>query len=337
MRLLIVAPAWVGDMVMAHTLLQRLVDADPGIEIHVVAPPASAPLALRMPQVQTTHVLEASHGEFSLAKRRALGRRLAALSFDQAIVLPNSWKSALVPLFARIPRRTGWLGEMRIGVLNDWRRLDAARYPLMIERFMALGIDAGAALAAPYPKPRLTVDAERLPQRMMQLGIDTSYPILALCPGAEYGPSKRWPSRHYAAVAAQYINGGGRVWLFGSAADRSVTSAVRELVPMSLRDGVTDLAGRTSLLDAVDLLSVAAAVVTNDSGLMHVAAAMSRPLVAVYGSTSPDFTPPLADNAVVVREPQPCSPCFARECRFGHTDCLTKVQPDRVIATLPAP
>lgn len=335
MRILIVAPAWVGDMVMAHTLVQRL-DEIPGVELHVLAPPATAPLATRMREVRCVHELPVGRGELALGVRRAVGRRLMACRFDQAIVLPNSWKSALVPWFARVPRRTGWWGEFRVGLLNDGRRLPARRYPLMIERFLALATDADADLSQPYPRPCLRVDADRVPELLRALGLATSPRVLALCPGAEYGPSKRWPAAHFARVASHHAASGGQVWLFGSPADRAATQAIVDAVAPPLRDSITDLAGHTRLLDAVDLLSLADRVVTNDSGLMHVAAALARPLIALYGSTSPEFTPPQSTSATVLREPLPCSPCFERTCRFGHTDCLNRLAPERVIAALGA-
>jgi heptosyltransferase-2 len=331
MRTLIVAPAWIGDMVMAHTLIRYLAAT---AELHVLAPRATIALTERMPEVHRAHLLPVGHGEFAFARRRELGRALADCAFDQAIVLPNSWKSALVPMFANVPRRTGWLGEWRIGLLNDWRRLDPGHYPRMVDRFLALGIEPGAPLPEPLPRPHLAVDRIHLPVLLASLGLTVTRPVLALCPGAEFGPAKRWPPAHFAQVAVRHVIDGGQVWLFGSTADREATAAIVAQVTPESRAQVFDLAGRTRLLDAVDLLSLARCVVSNDSGLMHVAAAVGRPLIALYGSTSPDFTPPLSTQAYVLREALPCSPCFDRVCRFGHTNCLQQLQPARVIAAL---
>ena len=333
MKILIVGPAWVGDMVIAHALVRTLRAETHGVEIHVLAPAATASLAQRMPGVAGSTVLPVGHGEFGWGARRRLGRVMRRERFDRAIVLPNTAKAALVPLFAGIPRRTGWRGEWRYGLLNDLRSLNATRYPRMIDRFVALGRDAGAAPGDDL-QPQLTADPGRADALIETLGIDAGGPILALCPGAEYGPAKRWPPPHFAAVAEAHLRRRGMVWLLGSKADAAACSAIVAALPAALRARTFDLSGRTSLLDAVDLLARATQVVTNDSGLMHVACALGVPVVAVYGSSSPDFTPPLSDLARVVREPLPCSPCFERVCPLGHTDCLNRLAPERVVREL---
>jgi lipopolysaccharide heptosyltransferase II len=255
--------------------------------------------------------------------------------FDRAIVLPNTAKSALVPLFAGIPRRTGWRGEWRYGLLNDLRSLNESRYPRLVDRFVALGRDAGAAMPIDDFAPQLTADPRRADALIESLGLDGSDgAVLALCPGAEYGPAKRWPASHFAAVAEAHLTRGGVVWLFGTRADAAVCAAIVDALAVPCRGRAFDLSGRTSLLDAVDLLSRATQVVTNDSGLMHVACALGRPVVAVYGSSSPDFTPPLSGSARVVRDALPCSPCFERTCPLGHTDCLNRLAPARVVREL---
>lgn len=328
MKILVVAPAWVGDMVMSHCLVALLARLE-GRRVDMVAPPATAPLAERMPGVTRCWTLSAGHGELALGTRRALAAQLAAEQYDQAIVLPNSFKSALLPFWAQIPRRTGWHGEARFVVLNDRRRLDPDRYPLMIERFMALALPPGAALPRPYPEPRLLADEGRARALIREFGLADAG-VTILCPGAEFGPAKRWPPRHYAAVARHEVASGREVWLLGSPGDAPACAEIDSLVPA----GVVNLAGRTRLLDAVDLISVADRVICNDSGLMHVACALATPTVAVFGSTSPDFTPPLGPRARVVRHPVPCSPCFARECPLGHLDCLEKLEPAQVIEAL---
>jgi heptosyltransferase II len=325
-RILIVAPAWVGDMVMAHTLVQLLMRRDPSAEIHMLAPSATAPLAQRFMGVASGRVLNVGHGELKLAARQALARELRRERFRQAIVLPNTLKSALVPLWAGIPLRTGWHGEARFGLLNDRRRLEQARYPLMIERFMALGLPPGAPLPRPYPTPRLEVDPDNRRRLLEALELSLSGGVLALCPGAEFGPAKRWPAGHYAVVARRALSEGRQVWLLGSRGDAEVCGAIRSLAP-----GAVDLAGRTTLLDAVDLLSLADHVVCNDSGLMHVAGAVGARVTAVFGSTSASFTPPLGKGASVVSLKLPCSPCFQRRCPLGHLRCLRDLPPSRVI------
>ncbi|WP_054096767.1 lipopolysaccharide heptosyltransferase II, partial [Pseudomonas syringae group genomosp. 3] len=224
--------------------------------------------------------------------------------------------------------------EFRYGLLNDVRTLDKQRYPLMIERFMALAFDKGTELPRPYPQPSLRIDSTTRDAALSKFGLSLDRPVLALCPGAEFGESKRWPAEHYAQVAEASIREGWQVWLFGSKKDHPVGESIRqELIP-GLREESVNLSGDTSLAEAIDLLSCADAVVSNDSGLMHVAAALNRPLVAIYGSTSPGFTPPLADEVEVVRLGLECSPCFERTCRFGHYNCMRLLEPDAVIQAL---
>jgi heptosyltransferase II len=334
-KVLLVAPAWVGDMVMADSLIQLLHEQRRGLEVHVVAPPATAPLAERLQGVARTWLLQSGHGELGLGRRRQLGLALRGQGFEQAIVLPNTWKSTLVAWWAKVPRRTGWHGESRFGVLNDRRLLDESRYPLMIERFMALGLDPDADLPAPYPLPSLHVDEDNQRRLCREFGLHGGAPVVALCPGAEFGPAKRWPAAHYAALARHALAQGRHVWLMGSAAEQSVCEGICALAP-----GAINLAGKTRLLDAVDLLAAADTVVCNDSGLMHIAGAVGTRVVALFGSTSPDFTPPLGSGAGQAGEPAvlslalPCSPCFKRACPLGHHRCLRDLTPAHVLEVL---
>ena len=328
MKILVVAPAWVGDMVMAHSLVSVLHRAR-DVSVDMLAPPATAPLARRMPGVTDTRTLDVGHGEFGWAVRRGMARILGELGYQQAIVLPNSFKSALIPWWAGIPKRTGWTGESRVVVLNDRRRLDPERYPLMIERFMALGLEPGVDLEKPYPLPRLEADPTRGAELRTAHDL-AEQGVTVLCPGAEFGPAKRWPPSHYAALARHEVASGRQVWLLGSPGDVPACREIEQQVSAGLRN----LAGRTSLLDAVDLIALADRVVCNDSGLMHVAAALDREVIAVFGSTSPTFTPPLGPRATVVQNRLPCSPCFQRECPLGHLKCLEDLSPEQIIEVL---
>jgi heptosyltransferase-2 len=326
-RCLIVGPSWVGDMIMAQGLYRALRAQYPEMLIDVLAPAWSGPILNRMAEVNRVIVSPFGHGHFDLVGRRALARDLRAESYDWAIVLPNSWKSALLPWLAGIPRRTGYVGEFRYGLLNMARRLDKTGLPRLVDRYRAL---ADASSAGPGDYPHLTVDPVKQAASLARLGLTLDRPVLALCPGAEFGPAKRWPEAHYAAVAKAKLDQGWQVWLFGSASDRMVCEAI------NLQAGGTcrNLAGDTALEEAVDLLACASAVISNDSGLMHVAAAVDVPVVAVYGSTDPGYTPPLSERARVVRLGLQCSPCFKRECPLGHLDCLVKLEPARVLAEL---
>ena len=339
-KILIIGPSWVGDMVMAQALFVQLAHQYSDVAIDVLAPAWTRPLLARMPQVRQGLDLPLSHGEFGLRKRWHLGRALAAENYDQVIVLPNSWKSALVPWFAGIPQRTGWRGEMRYGLLNDRRVLDKERLPLMVQRFVALALPADSvlpdALPDPMPVPQLRTDPAGVRAACEALGVASEGKILALCPGAEFGDSKQWPAEYYAEVARAYLDKGWQVWLFGSGKDRVVTGQIAALAqtPDAQQPGCVDLAGRTSLAQAIDLLSLAHAVVSNDSGLMHIAAALHKPLVAVYGSTSPEFTPPLTNQVELLHTDIDCRPCFQRVCPLQHKRCLTELFPERVVAAL---
>ncbi len=334
--ILVVGPSWVGDMVMAQTLFKLLLERHPGAAVDVLAPAWAAPVLARMPEVRRAIDMPVGHGRLLLRERRRLGHALRAEGYDQAILLPNSLKSALVPWFARIPLRTGWRGEARYLLVNDRRVLDAARYPLMVQRFAALAFEAGGELPDELPRPALTVDAGNQRRLLAELGLDGGQPLLGLCPGAEFGPAKQWPAGHYAALAERYLQRGWQVVLLGSANDANAAGAIVAAVPEALRPRCVAAAGRTSLVDAVDLLAACRAVVSNDSGLMHVAAAVARPLVAVYGSTSPAFTPPLGERVAVAHIELDCRPCFQRECPLGHLNCLVQLRPEAVVRTLDA-
>jgi len=296
--------------------------------VDVLAPAWSEPLLARMPAVRRALVMPLGHGKFGFWRRRQLGRALRKEGYAQAIVLPNSWKSALVPAFAGIPRRTGWRGEFRHGLLNDLRYLDEAALPLMVQRFLALGCDSPGTVPSVNP-PRLEVSSGAAMQVAAKFGIAGDRPLLALAPGAEFGPAKCWPAGHFAELARQYRDRGWQIMLLGSDRDTTICAAITADI-----GACYDLSGKTSLAEAVDLLSLAGAVVSNDSGLMHIAAALGRSLVAVFGATSPDFTPPLDDNARVIKSDLECSPCFQRVCPLGHHRCMQEQEPTQVIAAL---
>ena len=332
-RILVVGPSWVGDMVMAHSLFQVLARRGPDTRIDVLAPVWSRPLLERMAEVDDTIELPFGHGQLGLAGRWRLGRGLRGRSYQQAILLPNTLKSALVPLAAGVPVRTGWVGELRYGLLNDIRRLDKQRLPMTVQRFVALGLPADPQNPPECPQPRLQVAPESQERALTELRLRRqARPLLALCPGAEYGPAKRWPAEYFGELAASRLAAGWAVWLFGSGKDREVCAQVAARAGLGCRD----LSGATSLAQAVDLLSLADAVVSNDSGLMHVAAALDRPLVALYGSSDPGFTPPLNPRSRVLSLGLECSPCFRRECPLGHLQCLRGISVPQVSQALEA-
>ena len=308
-RILVVAPNWIGDALMAQPLLVKLKES--GATLHVLAPDWVAPVARRMPEVDEVIAVPFRHGAADLGARWRLARALAKRGYDRAIVLPNSWKSALVPFLAGIPRRAGYVGEMRYGLLNSTLPNSKSPMPVHYARL------AGGEPAASLPQPHLEVKEQEIAETRARFGIEERYAVL--CPGAEYGPAKRWP---YFADLAPRI--GMPVVILGSANDREAAAGIPG----------KDLAGRTTLDEAIVLIAGAAVVVSNDSGLMHVAAALRRPQVALFGSSSPEHTPPANANARVLWLHVECSPCFARECPLGHFRCMREMSVEQVLRLL---
>ena len=318
-------------MVMAQSMFKLIKSRQPDSIIDVVAPAWTEPLLARMPEVNDAIPMPLGHGRLQLAVRWQLGKDLRDRNYDRAIVLPSSFKSAITPFAAKARRRSGYIGELRWGLLNDARKLDKAVLPRTVDRFNSLALEPGEALPAKTPLPMLVTTTGEARSRLQALGSKLpDGPVLGLCPGAEYGPAKRWPAVYFATVAEAMRDKGWTVWLFGSGKDVEATQAIAHQVG----EGCLDLGGKTSLGEAIDLMAMCDAVVSNDSGLMHVAAATGRPLVAIYGSSDPGFTPPLNEKASILRLGLECSPCFKRECPLGHTRCLYDIKPEQVINAL---
>lgn len=325
MRALVIAPQWIGDAVMSEPLLRTL--AARGERLTVAALPWVAPVYHAMPQVAEVIELPFAHGRLDWSGRRRVARDLRG-RFDVAYVLPNSLKAALIPFFARIKRRVGYRGEGRYGLLND-RRPNPGGRPPMVAFYRALSGEPAVT-----EEPRLSFPPEQLQSVTRALGLaPQAYWVFA--PGAEYGPAKIWPASHYAQLARElHAHHAQPVVLLGSAKEAALCEEIASAAPGACRV----LAGKTTLIDAMVLIAGARGVVSNDSGLMHVAAAFRIPQVAVFGSTSPEHTPPLSPNARVLwlkDELQlDCMPCFERTCRYGHYRCLTGVPSERVLAAL---
>ncbi len=330
-KILIVGPAWVGDMVMAQSLFKVLKAQDPTTIIDVLASDWTRPLLARMPEVHQTHSMPIGHGKLALRQRYQIAQSLKSYGYTQAIVLANSWKSALIPWWAKIPLRTGFLGECRWGLLNDWRRLDKQALPRMIDRFAALAFKADQPMQS-IPYPQLVVDQTQVAKTAQTFcpGWQPGQKIIALCPGAEFGSAKRWTTEHYAKLAAMKQSEGFAVWIFGSKKDIPVAAEIQQ----HLKTPAVDFSGKTRLEEAIDLLSVATVVVSNDSGLMHVAAALNKPLMALYGPTDPAFAPPLGSNTRSLSLALSCSPCRARECPLGHHRCMRDLLPEQVLTAM---
>ena len=324
-RILIVAPSWVGDAILSEPLVALLRDEpleDPLVD--VLAPPWCAPVYERMRGI--AHIIESPfrHGELGLEKRRALAREIRARGYTNCFVLPHSFKSALIPWFAGIPRRVGYAGEGRRVLLTDARRLERKAMPRLVDRMAALAAPRGYRVPT-LPAPVLVPKAANAAAAMRALTLSTRRPIAVLCPGAEFGPAKRWPAEHFIALGRRLLDDGYAVWLLGSPNDQAAAIPIASALA-----GVRDLTGRTDLGTAIDLLSLASIVVSNDSGLMHAAAAVGRPLVALFGSSSPAYTPPLSPLAHVAKIDIACSPCFQRECPLGHFNCMRELSVDSV-------
>ncbi len=328
-RILVVGPSWVGDMVMAQSLYRELRRIEPQCRIDVLAPPWSVAVIARMPEVSDAIELPVGHGEFGLKRRWRVARELAGRGYHRAIVLPRSLKAALVPWLAGIPVRTGFRGEFRYGLINDIRPFDPARLDQTVKRFIALApADPDAAMPS-VSVPQLRVDGENQAGLIARFGLASDRSVVAMMPGAEYGEAKRWPVDRFAALARRLEQDGHVVIVLGSGHEKPLGDRI---AAASDSGRIHDLCGSTSLADVVDLLALADVAVTNDSGLMHVAAAVNTHVIAIYGSSSPRFTPPLTEARTVIHLDLQCSPCWQRRCPLSHLNCLNGITVDAVYA-----
>lgn len=321
---LIVGPSWVGDMVMAQSVFKFLKERDPQRGLDVLAPEWSLPIVARMPEIRRGIASETTHGEIGLGKRRRIAADIARSDYGRAIVLPRSFKAALIPWLARIPVRTGFRGESRFFLVNDVRPFDRDLLDQTVKRFVALGLDVGEALPAELPNPMLDVSDDNQARVLESLGLDLARPVVAMMPGAEYGPAKCWPHAYFAELAQRLDAVGYAVWVLGSSKDAAAGDAI------AAASRARNLCGQTSLEDVIDLLAACEQAVSNDSGLMHIAAAVGIHVHGIYGSSSPKFTPPLTKSCDIHEMGLTCSPCFERECPLGHLKCLKDLMPGRI-------
>ncbi|BFM49352.1 lipopolysaccharide heptosyltransferase II [Marinomonas sp. THO17] len=329
-KYLIVGPSWVGDMVMAQSLFMTIKQQEPDAIIDVIGPNWSVPILARMPEVRNAIVLPTSHGEWGIKTRLTIGKRLRDESYSKAIVIPRSWKSALVPFFANIPHRIGFKGEQRYVLLNERRKLDKNILNQTVKRFVSLGVNNQEAYPPNIlPQPKLAIDKANQIELYKKHSL-SQRPAIALMPGAEFGPSKQWPIPHFHELAKKLIEKGHQVWILGGPKDQQDGNEIIK----DLGEYAVNLCGKTQLVDAIDLLEAAEVAISNDSGLMHVAAAVGTRVHGIYGSTSELFTPPLTDNKVIHNLHLECSPCFKRECPLGHTNCQYKIKPSSIYESL---
>ncbi len=327
-KILVLGPSWVGDMVMAQSLFIRLKQLTPDCQIDVLAPTWTYALLERMPEVSNALAMPAlARGQLGLFERIKLGKELRTRHYDHAILLPNTWKSALIPFVAKIPLRTAYIGESRWGLINDIRRLDKLFLTQTVQRFVALANNANINTVPDCPIPRLEVNKKQQQLLSRKFLLKSNDKILALCPGAEFGAAKRWPAAHYAEVAKTKLQQGWQVLLLGSKKDSPVTEEINQLA----NNNCINLAGKTNISEAIDLLALANTVISNDSGLMHITAALNKNLIAIYGSSDPLFTPPISTKAKIISLNMECSPCFKRKCPLEHTNCLVNITPQQII------
>lgn len=316
---------------MAQALYKALLSYSTSAEIHVVAPAWSRPLLTRMPEIKNVIGLDITHGELGLGKRIALGRQLRAEAYTQAIILPRSFKSAIVPWMAKIPRRIGDKGEFRYGLLTRMFPSNKDKtIPNVCNYLRYLDIKTDIAQIKQDYSPQLSVDADNQKKVLAANNISKEVSLVACMVGAEYGPSKQWPAEHFATLIDMLYEQGLQVCILGSAKD----VAQSEKIQSQCRHPVVNLCGKTTLTDVIDLLAVCRVAVTNDSGLMHIAAAVDVPVVAMYGGTTPAYTPPLHKRAKSFYLSLACSPCWQRTCQYDHYRCLKDILPQDVFAAV---
>lgn len=328
-KILIIAPSWIGDMAISQSLFKALKENNPDVIIDVLASSWARSLLYRMPEVNQVIAMPVSHGALSWSIRRDIARKLQKYNYNQAIILPNSWKSALIPWFAKISIRSGWCGEMRYGLLNDIRSLNKMAIPMMVQRYVSLAYPASQSHIAPsYQSPYII--NKYIETRLIQILTEHSHRLI-ICPGAEFGAAKQWPAKHYAEVINQLISEGWQILIIGSSADKDIASDIMSKITTKENKCIFNLCGKTKLQDAIDILTTADTIISNDSGLMHITAAINIPLIAIYGPTSPNFTPPLADNARILQLDIDCGPCFQKKCPERHHRCMHNISSKEVI------
>ena len=339
-RILIIAPNWIGDAVMSQPLLATLKSIYPHCQIDVLASPWVAPIYRACAEVNQVIEARLEHKQLQWGLRRQLAKQIEANQYQACFVLPNSLKSALVPWLANIPLRIGYRGEMRFGLINI--ALDNPRKinrPPMANHYLALSnaLDHSVGIngnAIANPKLNVSTAAQQSINEKLQVAGIPQQSIYVLCPGAEYGVTKRWPTEHFASLAQQIINNepDAHVILLGSKGDHALGESIQAQVQNATQ--IHNWCGNTSLDEAIALIGMSKVLISNDSGLMHIGAALKVSQVAIFGSSDPHHTPPLSDKAKVIWLNLPCSPCHKRECPLGHLKCLKDILPENVMSAI---
>lgn len=327
MRILIVSPNWIGDAVMAQPMLQLLKQRHQSCVIDVIAPGWVAPVWRAMREVDTVIESTFRHGVLQFRERFRMAKELRKRRYSSAYVLPNTLKFALIPWLAGIGHRVGYLGEMRYGLINEIHRDERTTQRSMVAFYAALAAPpvATAPVSAVLPRPTLLLSQQRITETFLQLGLQSDHPLIAFAPGAEFGAAKRWPATYFARLAGMILerHTDAQIVLLGSGKDKPICEEIAAVEP-----NVRNFAGVTSLDQAIALLASSKAVVSNDSGLLHIASAFNRPVVAIYGSTDPNHAPPFSDIAKSIYLNLDCAPCKQRECPLGHHHCMRQIIPE---------
>ncbi|MGN1394347.1 MAG: lipopolysaccharide heptosyltransferase II [Succinivibrionaceae bacterium] len=333
MKYLVIAPSWIGDLIMSQCLYKTIKKLDQNSIIHVLAPNWCLKVLNRMPEIDKSILIPLTHGEFSLKTRYTIGKQLRTEKYDICYILPNSWKSALIPFFAKIPQRIGWIGESRYFLLTSIRK-DKTKFPKLIERYASLAYSKDNVKKGSDIKnidiPVLSINKLNLESLLDKNNIESKEKIIiGICPGAEYGITKKWPTSHYAELLDIFYKNNSQieVIIFGSQKDINTSQEIINQLKTDVVSYTHMLAGKTSIEDAIDLLSACNLVISNDSGLMHVTAAVNTKLVAIFGSTSTKYTPPTTKNALLIESDEHCHPCFKKVCKYNSVICLKQIMP----------
>ena len=328
--ILIVPYMWIGDFVRCHTVVKLLKARFPARPVDVLSTTLCAPLADYMPELRQAIVVDLARKRLALSEHRALAARLKRESYGTALIMPRTWKAALAPFLAGVPERIGWVGEWRFGLVNDLRFGERKR-PRMVDQCAALALPAHATPPENWPLPELRVPPAEIAGWKERLALaDNGKPIIALAPGA-VGPSKRWPGAAYGDLARRLIAQGNEVWILGSPAEAPLVRIIRDIAPE-----VRDLTG-PDLRNAILALAAADVAVSNDSGLLHVAAALGTPTIGIFGPTSPWHWAPLNPIAAAVQqkiETLPCQPCHKPTCRVRHHRCMRDISPNHLVSVI---
>lgn len=341
MKILVIGPSWIGDTVMSHSVYQLLsIRYRYTIKIDVMIPKWCFAIVNRMPEINKILFIPYKHGTLELIKCFNIGKNLRNKKYHQAIILPNSFKSALIPFFAGIIVRTGWQGEMRYGVLNDLRVLDPMAWPLMVQRYAALACDCTvrhfSKLPVPFPWPSLRVKKKEIEKVLFKFDLNScEKQLIGLCFGSGFGPAKIWPHYHYVQLATYLVDLGYRVVILGFSKNQLIHKFFENSVLKKIRKYCINIINKTSLDEVISIISICKGVVSNDSGLLHVACALQRPVVGLYGPSDPGFTPPLFNQAIVLR-------CVNGSYKirkgdnnlYGYHHSLINISPNRVLTAL---